>query len=149
MELPELVTRLAGAIRDEGGRALIVGGWVRDQLLGRDSKDLDIEVFGIEAGRLRAILERFGRVDAVGESFTVYKVGGIDVSLYDYQEHAMSAGGDAHAAAYVELNVNGRVLWGVGIDADISTASLKAVVSAVNRAVRLDSVAPAAVAQAG
>src|SRR5690606_5773803 len=44
--------------------------------------------------------------------------GGIDVSLYDYQEHAMSAGGDAHAAAYVELNVNGRVLWGVGIDAD-------------------------------
>jgi tRNA nucleotidyltransferase (CCA-adding enzyme) len=81
MELPELVTRLAGAIRDEGGRALIVGGWVRDQLLGRDSKDFDIEVFGIEAGRLRAILERFGRVDAVGESFTVYKVGGIDVSL--------------------------------------------------------------------
>ncbi|QEE61392.1 2-isopropylmalate synthase [Salinibacterium sp. dk2585] len=75
--------------------------------------------------------------------------GGIDVSLYDYQEHAMSAGGDAHAAAYVELNVNGRVLWGVGIDADISTASLKAVVSAVNRAVRLDSVAPAAVAQVG
>lgn len=75
--------------------------------------------------------------------------GGIDVSLYDYQEHAMSAGGDAFAAAYVELNVSGRVLWGVGIDADISTASLKAIVSAVNRAVRLDSVAPAAVAQAG
>jgi len=61
---------------------------------------------------------------------------GIEVTLYDYVEHALSAGGDALAAAYVELNVNGTRLWGVGIDADISTASLKAVVSAVNRAVR-------------
>ena len=63
---------------------------------------------------------------------------GVEVKLYDYVEHAMSAGGDALAAAYVELNVNGKRLWGVGIDADISTASLKAVVSAVNRAVRMD-----------
>ena len=63
---------------------------------------------------------------------------GVDVKLYDYVEHALSAGGDALAAAYVELNVNGKRLWGVGIDADISTASLKAVVSAVNRAVRAD-----------
>ncbi|MGV8969841.1 MAG: 2-isopropylmalate synthase [Microbacteriaceae bacterium] len=61
---------------------------------------------------------------------------GIDVKLYDYVEHALSSGGDALAAAYVELNVEGKRLWGVGIDADISTASLKAVVSAVNRAVR-------------
>jgi len=61
---------------------------------------------------------------------------GVDVTLYDYVEHALSAGGDALAAAYVELNVDGTRLWGVGIDADISTASLKAVVSAVNRAVR-------------
>jgi len=61
---------------------------------------------------------------------------GIEVQLYDYVEHALSASGDALAAAYVELNVNGVRLWGVGIDADISTASLKAVVSAVNRAVR-------------
>jgi len=61
---------------------------------------------------------------------------GIEVKLFDYVEHALSAGGDAYAAAYVELNVDGTRLWGVGIDADISTASLKAVVSAVNRAVR-------------
>jgi len=61
---------------------------------------------------------------------------GVDVKLYDYVEHALSAGGDALAAAYVELNVDGKRLWGVGIDADISTASLKAVVSAINRAVR-------------
>jgi 2-isopropylmalate synthase len=61
---------------------------------------------------------------------------GIEVKLYDYVEHTLSASGDALAAAYVELSVNGRTLWGVGIDADISTASLKAIVSAVNRAVR-------------
>jgi 2-isopropylmalate synthase len=63
---------------------------------------------------------------------------GVDVKLYDYVEHTLSASGDALAAAYVELNVNGRTLWGVGIDADISTASLRAIVSAVNRAVRLE-----------
>lgn len=61
---------------------------------------------------------------------------GINVELFDYVEHTLSAGGDAMAAAYVELNVNGTRLWGVGIDSDISTASLKAVVSAINRAVR-------------
>ena len=57
-------------------------------------------------------------------------------SLYDYVEHALSAGGDAQAAAYVELQVDGERLWGVGIDGDISTASLKAIVSGVNRAIR-------------
>jgi 2-isopropylmalate synthase len=61
---------------------------------------------------------------------------GIEVELFDYVEHTLAAGGDALAAAYVELNVNGVRLWGVGIDSDISTASLKAVVSAINRAVR-------------
>ena len=67
---------------------------------------------------------------------TVLADQGIEVELFDYVEHTLSAGGDALAAAYVELRVNGKTLWGVGIDADISTASLKAVVSAVNRAVR-------------
>ncbi|MGN6444786.1 2-isopropylmalate synthase [Amnibacterium sp.] len=61
---------------------------------------------------------------------------GFRISLYDYVEHALSAGGDAKAAAYVDLEVNGVRLWGVGIDADIATASLKAIVSSVNRAVR-------------
>jgi 2-isopropylmalate synthase len=63
----------------------------------------------------------------------------IQITLYDYVEHALSAGGDALAAAYVELDVNGKRYWGVGIDADISTASLKAVVSAVNRGIRVAS----------
>ncbi|PPH36001.1 2-isopropylmalate synthase [Rathayibacter sp. AY1E3] len=61
---------------------------------------------------------------------------GVEVRVLDYVEHALSAGGDALAASYVECTVNGRTLWGVGVDADISTASLKAIVSAVNRALR-------------
>jgi 2-isopropylmalate synthase len=62
---------------------------------------------------------------------------GVGVRLLDYVEHTLSEGGDAQAAAYVELEVNGQTLWGVGIDGDISTASLKAVISAVNRALRV------------
>ena len=63
---------------------------------------------------------------------------GHEIKLYDYVEHTLSEGGDALAAAYVELQVGDKRLWGVGIDGDISTASLKAVVSAVNRAVRTE-----------
>ncbi len=61
---------------------------------------------------------------------------GVEVSVLDYAEHALGAGGDARAAAYVECVVGERSLWGVGIDANIVVASLKAVVSAVNRAHR-------------
>jgi 2-isopropylmalate synthase len=61
---------------------------------------------------------------------------GIVVRVHDYAEHAMSAGGDAQAAAYVEADVNGEVFWGVGVDANIVTASLRAVAAAVNRATR-------------
>jgi 2-isopropylmalate synthase len=66
----------------------------------------------------------------------IIRAQGFDVTLYDYVEHALSAGGDAQAAAYIELQVDGERLWGVGIDSDISTASLKAIVSGVNRAIR-------------
>jgi 2-isopropylmalate synthase len=59
---------------------------------------------------------------------------GDDVRVLDYVEHALSAGGDARAAAYLECAIDGQVLWGVGVDSSITTASLKAVVSAVNRA---------------
>jgi 2-isopropylmalate synthase len=62
---------------------------------------------------------------------------GIDVRVLDYVEHTMSTGGDANAAAYIELDVAGKVLWGVGIDGDIAVASLKALISSVNRALRL------------
>jgi 2-isopropylmalate synthase len=58
---------------------------------------------------------------------------GIDVRVLDYAEHALSSGGDARAAAYVECAVAGSVVWGVGVDPNIVTASLKAVLSAANR----------------
>jgi 2-isopropylmalate synthase len=61
---------------------------------------------------------------------------GIEVRILDYAEHALSAGGDARAAAYTEVAVGDRTLWGVGVDTNIVTASLRAVVSAVNRAHR-------------
>jgi 2-isopropylmalate synthase len=61
---------------------------------------------------------------------------GVKVRLLDYVEHTLSASSDAKAAAYIELEVNGHTLWGVGIDGDIATASLKAVISGVNRALR-------------
>jgi 2-isopropylmalate synthase len=67
-------------------------------------------------------------VDALGQH-------GVTVRVLDYTEHAMSAGGDAKAAAYVECQVDDKVLWGIGIDENIVRASLKAVLSAVNRSI--------------
>ncbi|MCX6485648.1 MAG: 2-isopropylmalate synthase [Rhodoluna sp.] len=61
---------------------------------------------------------------------------GVQTRLLDYVEHTLSAGGDAQAASYIELEVGDRTLWGVGIDGDIATASLKALISSVNRSLR-------------
>src|ERR1700730_11087138 len=77
----ERATAIAGAVRQRGGRAVIVGGWVRDRLMGRESKDVDLEVYGLDPLELRRLLEGFGHVESVGESFQVYKLGEIDVSL--------------------------------------------------------------------
>jgi 2-isopropylmalate synthase len=74
-----------------------------------------------------------GPIAAFCQALATY---GVDVRVLDYHEHALSAGGDAKAAAYLECAVGDTVLWGVGIDPNIVTASLKAVVSAVNRALR-------------
>jgi tRNA nucleotidyltransferase (CCA-adding enzyme) len=81
-KVPAKIRALAVAVREAGGRALLVGGCVRDELMGREPKDWDVEVYGVEPAPLRALLEKFGRVDAVGEAFTVYKLGhDLDVSL--------------------------------------------------------------------
>jgi tRNA nucleotidyltransferase (CCA-adding enzyme) len=77
----ETAAAIALRVRDAGGRALVVGGWVRDKLMGRPSKDLDLEVYGLPADGVKAVLEAFGTVNTVGESFTVYKVAGVDVAL--------------------------------------------------------------------
>jgi len=98
---------------------------------GTDVIEATVKVDGVETeirGEGNGPLAAF--VDALG---TV----GIDVSVLDYSEHAMSAGEEAAAAAYVEASVGGRTVWGVGIATSITTASLRAVVSAVNRAARL------------
>ncbi|PZE61084.1 2-isopropylmalate synthase [Curtobacterium sp. MCPF17_001] len=87
----------------------------------------------VDEGSITSEAVGTGPIDAF---LTVMKEQGVAVTLYDYSEHTMSASGDAQAASYVELDVDGVRLWGVGIDADIATASLKAIVSAVNRAVR-------------
>ena len=70
----DLARDIALELRARGGRALIVGGWVRDRLLGRRAKDLDLEVFGLPQDQFPALLSPFGRVEAVGQSFPVYKV---------------------------------------------------------------------------
>jgi len=80
--LPKGVLELCRVIRASGGRALLVGGCVRDHLMGQPWKDFDIEVYGIQPDDLRRLLETLGDVDTVGESFTVYKLrmreGGIE-----------------------------------------------------------------------
>jgi 2-isopropylmalate synthase len=119
--------------------AIIDDKWGRYELMGtRTASDMSGEV------TLDAVL-RVGdsqhSVQAVGNGpvaafLSVMAGQGHSIRLFDYVEHALSASGDALAAAYVELEVDGQTLWGVGIDGDISTASLKAIVSAVNRSVR-------------
>jgi len=77
----ETATVIARLVREHGGRALVVGGWVRDRLLGRPGKDVDVEVYGLPAARLKTLLATLAPVNTVGESFTVYKVLDVDVSL--------------------------------------------------------------------
>jgi tRNA nucleotidyltransferase (CCA-adding enzyme) len=85
--LPPGLLTLVRAVDAAGGRAVVVGGAVRDALLGRTLKDYDVEVFGLAAERLREVLSSLGSVNAVGEAFTVYKLSGlpgleaVDVSL--------------------------------------------------------------------
>jgi 2-isopropylmalate synthase len=86
----------------------------------------DAVLTGTGNGPLAAFFDALASAGAVGE----------EVRLLDYVEHTMSEGAGSQAAAYIELAIGGRVMWGVGIDANIVRASLKAVVSAVNRAAR-------------
>ncbi|MEP6799994.1 MAG: 2-isopropylmalate synthase [Lapillicoccus sp.] len=98
----------------EGASKLVVG--LTDQ-------GLPVTVEGTGNGPIAAFTDALSRL-------------GVDVRVLDYQEHALSSGGDAKAAAYVECALGERVLWGVGLDSSIVVSSLKAVVSAVNRAQR-------------
>ncbi len=83
----------------------------------------ETELTGTGNGPISAFIDVLGKL-------------GVSVKLLDYVEHTLSEGGDAQAAAYIELEVGSTTLWGVGIDGDIATASLKALISGVNRAIR-------------
>ena len=71
--------------------------------------------------------------NVLSEAEKVAEGHGVEVEVLDYSEHAMSSGDDATAAAYIECDIDGTVLWGVGVDPSIVTASMKAIISAVNR----------------
>ncbi|GAA2854780.1 2-isopropylmalate synthase [Streptosporangium fragile] len=97
---------------------------------GKDAIGADLRV----EGEIREV-EGVGNGPISAFCHALTKVG-VEVRVLDYAEHAMSAGTDAKAASYVECEIGGQSLWGVGIDANTTTAALKAVISAVNRAGR-------------
>jgi 2-isopropylmalate synthase len=120
----------ADADEAKWGRFELLGTQTRSDMTGEVSLDVvlrdgedRVATAGTGNGPIAAFIE-------------ILRERGFAVSLYDYVEHTMSSGGDAQAAAYVELQVDDHRLWGVGIDGDISTASLKAIVSCVNRSIR-------------
>jgi 2-isopropylmalate synthase len=97
-------------------------------------EDVKIEVKITDRGELQALKGTGnGPISAFCNVLNQY---GVDVRVLDFSEHALSAGGDAEAAAYLECAIEGNVFWGVGIDPNTTTASLKAIVSAINRAIR-------------
>ncbi|MEY9859247.1 2-isopropylmalate synthase [Catenulispora sp. GAS73] len=112
------------------GRIRLLGHHASSAIEEKDQLTVDLAVDG-DTTQLEGVGN--GPIDA----FTNLLSGvGIDVRVLDYVEHALTSGEDAKAASYVECAIGSRVLWGVGIDANIVTASLKAIISAVNRAFR-------------
>ncbi|MFD5225677.1 2-isopropylmalate synthase [Microbacterium sp. NPDC058342] len=113
--------------------------WGRFELLGTQTRsdmtgEVSLDVL-LRDGEERVATSGGGN-GPIAAFIEILRSRGFDISLYDYVEHTLSTGGDAQAAAYVELQVDDQRLWGVGVDGDISTASLKAIVSCVNRSIR-------------
>ncbi|OPG08564.1 2-isopropylmalate synthase [Streptomyces sp. GKU 895] len=112
------------------GRIQVKNGQSTTDTDGVDTLKVEATVDGVDTvltgtgnGPISAFFDALAKVD-------------IDARLLDYQEHTMSEGASAQAASYIECAIDGKVLWGIGIDANTTRASLKAVVSAVNRAAR-------------
>ena len=115
---------------DRWGRYTPVRSTVTGTDEGQDTIEATIKVDGVE----QTVLGRGnGPIAAFIDALTSI---GVDVRVLDYAEHALSAGGDARAAAYVECAVGDRVLWGVGLHESIVKASFRAIMSALNRADR-------------
>ena len=98
------------------------------------NEDVKLSISILDRGELKELSG--GGNGPIAAFCTILQDYGVDVRVLDYYEHALSAGGDASAAAYLECAIDGEVFWGVGIDPNTTTASLKAVVSAINRAIR-------------
>jgi tRNA nucleotidyltransferase (CCA-adding enzyme) len=96
------VESVARAIQVAGGRALLVGGYVRDRLLGLSSKDFDIEVYGLKLQELESVLRTFGEVIAVGRAFGVLRVKGLDADLSIPRRDSKT--GRGHRGFLVELD---------------------------------------------
>ena len=117
------------------------GSWGRFKLAGLSQsshldEDVKLSVELLDNDNLQALVgSGNGPIAAFVDILNKY-LDGTSVRVLDYYEHALSAGGDAKAAAYLECEVGDKTFWGVGIDSSTTTASLKAVVSAVNRGLR-------------
>ncbi|MFF7599675.1 2-isopropylmalate synthase [Streptomyces mirabilis] len=112
------------------GRIQVKAGQTTTDRDGIDSLTVEASVDGTDT-----VLTGTGN-GPISAFFDALQSVGIDARLLDYQEHTMSEGASAQAASYIECAIDDKVLWGIGIDANTTRASLKAVVSAVNRAAR-------------
>ncbi|MET9529479.1 MULTISPECIES: 2-isopropylmalate synthase [unclassified Streptomyces] len=112
------------------GRIQLRSGQTTTDTDGRDTLTVEAVVDGVETA-----LSGTGN-GPISAFFAALSETGVDARLLDYQEHTMSEGASALAASYIECAIDGKVMWGIGIDANTTRASLKAVVSAVNRAAR-------------
>jgi 2-isopropylmalate synthase len=112
------------------GRVQIRSGQTTTGSDGQDTITVEATVDGVDT-----VLTGTGN-GPISAFFEALQAIGIDVRLLDYTEHTMSEGASAQAASYIECAIDGKVLWGIGVDANTTRASLKAVVSAVNRATR-------------
>jgi 2-isopropylmalate synthase len=133
--LPVDVAKVQTAAQDFGdlvpwGRFSLHGTRATSVQDGPDTLDVEL----VDRGEVRA-LSGAGNGPVAAFVAALREVG-VDVAVLDYAEHALSSGGDATAAAYVECAIGDEILWGVGIDPSITTASLKAIVSAINRHLR-------------
>ncbi|MGW2812367.1 2-isopropylmalate synthase [Streptomyces sp. NPDC001415] len=112
------------------GRIQLRSGQTTTDKDGRDTLTVEAVVDGQDT-----VLTGTGN-GPISAFFEALAATGVDARLLDYQEHTMSEGASAQAASYIECAIDGAVLWGIGIDANTTRASLKAVISAVNRAAR-------------
>lgn len=112
------------------GRIQLRSGQTTSDTDGTDTLTVEAVVDGVET-----VLTGSGN-GPISAFFAALQAIGVDARLLDYQEHTMSEGASAQAASYIECAIDGQVLWGIGIDANTTRASLKAVISAVNRSAR-------------